>query len=129
MGARPEDYADIAPPHSYIHVDDFRSTRDLADYLNILDVNDTAYNEYFRWKSDLAVVWDTRYWCRLCALLHAVPTADKDAVSPPCWPPSPYVHWYQDYGTWWNGVCTGRWAVHNGARWRTWRNCPSSSLP
>ena len=30
MGARPEDYARLAPPHSYIHVDDFESPKELA---------------------------------------------------------------------------------------------------
>ena len=50
LGARPEDYEALAPPHSYIHVDDFESPRHLAEYLHKLDKNDDLYNEYFRWK-------------------------------------------------------------------------------
>lgn len=50
MGARPEDYARSAPQHSYIHVDDFDSPKDLADYLHALDKDDKLYNEYFNWK-------------------------------------------------------------------------------
>lgn len=48
MGAHPDDYARAAPYKSYIHVDDFSSPKDLADYLHLLDQNDDLYNEYFR---------------------------------------------------------------------------------
>jgi hypothetical protein len=50
MGARPEDYKALLPPDSYIHVDDFQSPKHLAEYLHVLDKNDTLYNSYFRWK-------------------------------------------------------------------------------
>ena len=50
MGARPEDYAIAAPSKSYIHVDDFDSPKELADYLHKLDQDDQLYNEYFKWK-------------------------------------------------------------------------------
>ncbi|RXG54878.1 Glycoprotein 3-alpha-L-fucosyltransferase A [Armadillidium vulgare] len=42
------DYAAIAPPYSYINVEDFESPKDLANYLIYLDKNDTAYMEYFK---------------------------------------------------------------------------------
>ncbi|CAG5121936.1 unnamed protein product, partial [Candidula unifasciata] len=48
MGAAPEDYERAAPPHSFIHVDDFESPKDLADYLHKLDKNDDLYNKYFQ---------------------------------------------------------------------------------
>ncbi len=50
VGARWKDYFQIAPPHSYINVDDFHSIRQLTDYLTYLDKNDTAYETYFTWK-------------------------------------------------------------------------------
>lgn len=50
MGARPQDYARSAPDHSYIHVDDFESPKELAEYLDKLDKNDDLYNEYFKWR-------------------------------------------------------------------------------
>ncbi|VDD82471.1 unnamed protein product [Mesocestoides corti] len=50
LGAYKEDYNDALPPHSYINVDDFKSIRNLTDYLLYLDRNDTAYAEYFAWK-------------------------------------------------------------------------------
>jgi glycoprotein 3-alpha-L-fucosyltransferase len=106
MGARPEDYAEMLPPHSYIHVDDFRSPKDLANYLRMLDANDTLYNEYFRWKHDWRVTiphWPS-VWCRLCALLHTT------IMSQP-----PFVHWYKDYPSWWNGACNAKWVKQTPA--------------
>ncbi|EGC32023.1 hypothetical protein DICPUDRAFT_57337 [Dictyostelium purpureum] len=38
------------PEKSIIKTDDFKSPKDLADYLKFLADNETAYNEYFNWK-------------------------------------------------------------------------------
>jgi Glycosyltransferase family 10 (fucosyltransferase) C-term len=114
MGARPEDYAVSLPPHSYIHVDNFRSPRDLADYLHKLDATDSLYNQYYRWKSEWTVFEHSAdsYWCRLCGLLHVA--ADHQ-----------YVHWYTNYTRWWDGdqgsSCGSLWVEHNGLKWRTWK--------
>nr|VZI11559.1 unnamed protein product [Spirometra erinaceieuropaei] len=51
MGAPRESYCALAPPNSFIHVDDFSSPAELADYLNWLDRNDTAYASFFAWKA------------------------------------------------------------------------------
>ncbi|VDM00048.1 unnamed protein product [Schistocephalus solidus] len=51
MGAPRESYCAIAPPNSFIHVDDFSSPAELAGYLNWLDRNDTAYASYFAWRA------------------------------------------------------------------------------
>ncbi|KAL5960721.1 4-galactosyl-N-acetylglucosaminide 3-alpha-L-fucosyltransferase FUT6 [Taenia solium] len=50
LGAFKEDYESTLPPHSYINVDDYKSIRELADYLLYLDKNHTAYAAYFAWK-------------------------------------------------------------------------------
>jgi len=92
MGARRRDYEDVAPPHSFIHVNDFAGPRQLADYLHLLAANDTLYNEYHHWRETVWSPVEMRYWCRLCALLHW-----RDEVD--------YVSWYDDYQTWWNGAC------------------------
>ena len=42
--------SDIAPPHSYIDVQDFNSTKDLSDYLVKVDKNDTLFASYFWWR-------------------------------------------------------------------------------
>ena len=63
-------YSSIAPPKSYVDVMDFSSVRNLAEYLRYLDGNDTAYCEYFSWKSDYVVEFETNRGCKLCKRLH-----------------------------------------------------------
>ncbi|KAG9509164.1 Glycoprotein 3-alpha-L-fucosyltransferase A, partial [Fragariocoptes setiger] len=46
-GKSRDDYKRIAPSGSYIHVDDFRSPRELAEYLHQIDHNDTLFMSYF----------------------------------------------------------------------------------
>ena len=41
----------------------------IAEYLQKLDENDDLYNEYFKWKGTGEFI-DTKFFCRLCALLH-----------------------------------------------------------
>jgi len=48
-------HAKLAPPHSYINAAQFPSVRHLADYLKMLDKNDTLYNEYFWWKKHYVI--------------------------------------------------------------------------
>lgn len=103
MGARPEDYEKSAPYKSYIHVDEFASAKELADYLHLLDSNDELYNSYFKWKGTGEFI-NTYFWCRVCAMLH-----DQDTLSR-------QVKWYEDVNEWWNGmgVCTdGSWRNYN----------------
>jgi len=73
MGARPSDYDKVAPPHSYIHVDEFAGPKELANYLHYLSKNNTKYEEYFRWRHTLDVAKynnTAQFWCRLCTLLN-----------------------------------------------------------
>lgn len=103
MGATRDEYERQAPLRSFIHVEDFRSPKDLADYLHTLDRNDVLYNSYFKWKGtgELVNTWHN-VWCQMCAMLH-----DDYSTS---------VHrWYQDINDWWRGpgVCTqGFWRDH-----------------
>ena len=50
MGAHPNDYKNMAPPKSYIHVDRFKSPLELANYLLFLDKHNDLYNSYFHWQ-------------------------------------------------------------------------------
>ena len=43
-------YKSLLPAHSYIAVSDFSSIKDLADYLLLLNKNQTLYRRYFDWK-------------------------------------------------------------------------------
>ncbi|XP_022166614.1 glycoprotein 3-alpha-L-fucosyltransferase A-like isoform X2 [Myzus persicae] len=94
MGGRLEDYERMAPRRSYLHVDDYESPEKLAEYLRLLDADDDLYNEYFRWKGTGEFI-DTKFFCRLCAMLH-------DDGAPP--------KTYRDLDRWWRGpgVCIDR---------------------
>ena len=53
MGGKSQrDYRKLLPPRSYINVEDFDSPKDLADFLQYLDKNATAYNQYHAWRQD-----------------------------------------------------------------------------
>lgn len=49
-GPSREDYEKVAPPHSFIHVEDFYNFSDLANYLKKVGENETLFNQYFYWK-------------------------------------------------------------------------------
>jgi len=49
-GTLKEDVEAVAPPNSYIHVDDFDSPKALVNYLDYLAENQTAYEEYHQWR-------------------------------------------------------------------------------
>lgn len=82
------DYASIAPEHSYINAMDF-TPHQLADYLNVLDRNDSLYAEYFWWKPHYRVVnlqqANNKAFCNLCARLHANPMKKKIATGLQKW--------------------------------------------
>jgi alpha-1,3-fucosyltransferase len=68
------DYAQLAPEHSYIDALEYEPEQ-LAQYLKMLDANDTLYNEYLWWKNDYVVESDLRQmvrhgFCDLCRKLH-----------------------------------------------------------
>uniref|UniRef100_A0A6G1SA28 Fucosyltransferase n=1 Tax=Aceria tosichella TaxID=561515 RepID=A0A6G1SA28_9ACAR len=70
MGARREDYERLAPPGSFIHVDDFGgSMKELASNLKRIGSNNSLYYSYFKWKT-MGKFIETKFMCRLCAMLH-----------------------------------------------------------
>lgn len=111
MGAHPDDYKKLAPPHSYIHVDEFDSPRELAEFLHILDNNDELYNSYFRWKGTGDFI-DTKFICRLCTMVQLAPS---------------FPMWYKNVSSWWrDDVCVQR---QSGQRWATWKDKTNASRP
>ena len=68
------DYKTIAPPHSYIHVDDFTNPNDLINTLKTISQNDTLYQSYFWWKSDYELIekddLKEKTKCLLCQILN-----------------------------------------------------------
>jgi hypothetical protein len=80
MGAPMNDYKQIAPPNSYIHVDDFVKPKHLANYLLYLANNRTAYNAYFQWKREYKVVTESTFFCDLCTKLNNIDLQSKQII-------------------------------------------------
>ncbi|XP_040266455.1 3-galactosyl-N-acetylglucosaminide 4-alpha-L-fucosyltransferase FUT3-like [Bufo bufo] len=77
MGPPRENYERFIPPDSFIHVDDFSSSQELASYLLSLDKDDQKYQKYFKWRSSYQPVkprktWVTEY-CKICKALKEAP--------------------------------------------------------
>ena len=84
------DYSRHLPPHSYIDIRDFTSPKLLADYLSLLDKNDTLYNTYFTWRRHYAirrandVDWGPMF-CRLCYHLQRTRRVQKILTNATKW--------------------------------------------
>ena len=83
MGAHPDDYKRQAPYHSYIHVDEYESPKELAEYLEKLDKDTDLYNSYFQWKGTGTFI-NTFFW-------YAHPVASR---APPLNPNVPRLAQY-----------------------------------
>ena len=73
LGPKIGDYEQIAPPHSFIHVDNFTSPKHLSEYVKYLDKNDDAYYEYHMWRNKYRISLSEanfQNWCKLCSMLH-----------------------------------------------------------
>ena len=107
MGAPREDYERLIPPHSFIHVDDFKSPKHLAKYLKLVGSNEKLYSKYLEWKKHYIMLSVNDWHCRLCALLHA-------GASP---------MWYDNINTWYTGpgVCLDPSTRNPYASWRIHR--------
>ncbi|XP_069106179.1 glycoprotein 3-alpha-L-fucosyltransferase A-like [Argopecten irradians] len=76
-----------APPKAFINVYDFTSAKELGEYLNLLNNNDTLYNEYFSWKLNYKVFGGHHMWFpfeHLCDALHT-PREAQTIVDPNKW--------------------------------------------
>jgi Glycosyltransferase family 10 (fucosyltransferase) C-term len=75
------DYLQFAPEGSFIHIRDFESPQHLAEYLQYLDKNQTAYEQYFEWRKKY-VPSVTMSWCKLCEMLNnsSLPSKSYDNI-------------------------------------------------
>ena len=68
------DMSKVAPPHSYINVEDFHSLEELAQYLEKVASDDELFASYFWWrdfyKVKLGMEAEVSFWCDLCQYLH-----------------------------------------------------------
>jgi len=108
MGAPRVDYERAAPPESFIHVDDFASPRELADFLRAVAADRDRYNSYFRWQGTGEYI-DTKFWCRLCALLHETRRSGRHSV-------------YDRLDDWWRGRGTCIETMAPNKTWMSWRD-------
>ena len=72
-----KNYKKIAPPNSYIDIDDYKSPQDLAKYLKYLDKNDKEYLKYFEWIHDYSYYKINSKWCQLCRKLNNASEPEK----------------------------------------------------
>ncbi|XP_060747332.1 alpha-(1,3)-fucosyltransferase 7 [Tachysurus vachellii] len=66
LGPPRSHYEAVAPPHSFIHVDDFDSIASLAKFLTELAGNVKLYKSYFSWHEKYTVKLYTDWRERLC---------------------------------------------------------------
>ncbi|CAL9683715.1 unnamed protein product [Knipowitschia caucasica] len=76
LGPSLADYKAVAPPSSFIHIDDFASMQELGRYLQRLAADRHRYNEFFRWRREwkvkLITDWRERL-CRICTQYYCLP--------------------------------------------------------
>ncbi|XP_038655497.1 4-galactosyl-N-acetylglucosaminide 3-alpha-L-fucosyltransferase 9-like [Scyliorhinus canicula] len=69
LGTSRKNYENHIPGDSFIHVDDFHSAKELADYLHKLDGNEDLYMTYFKWRKHYSVrnqfSW-SEHACHVC---------------------------------------------------------------
>ncbi len=61
------------PKSAYINVLDFKTPKALADYLNYLANNSTAFNSYFKWRKHTKITEKPINFspiCHMCIQLH-----------------------------------------------------------
>lgn len=59
------------PANSFIHVDDFKSTKDLVNYMLKLSKNAKNFNKYHEWRKQHKIKYNfIKHWCDLCNKLH-----------------------------------------------------------
>ncbi|KAL6097059.1 fut7 [Pungitius sinensis] len=99
LGPPLDDYKAVAPPNSFIHVDEFASVKDLGKYLQGLAEDKKRYNGYFTWKQHWKVKLYTDWRERLCKICSQYDSLPQQKV-------------YSNLEAWFNGnntpACTNK---------------------
>ena len=80
-------YSSLISKDAFINVADFESPRHLANYLNLLGKNMTAYENYFHWRRK-EIPAQSQPFCDLCQMLNNSSLPSKS---------------YENVGNWWFG--------------------------
>ena len=92
----------VAPPRSYINIENFSNLTQLSNYLVYLVENPEIYREYFWWRDHYQLVSTKEVqfeaFCNLCQVLHEKNSQGNDLAT------------YSDFRNYWNptGVCRHR---------------------
>jgi glycoprotein 3-alpha-L-fucosyltransferase len=76
LGPNEENYKQILPPNSFIHIQHFQNMRQLADQLNLISKDLDIFTSYHRWRNDYRLIaWPSNYFiddlfCNLCIKLY-----------------------------------------------------------
>ncbi|XP_003123142.1 galactoside 3(4)-L-fucosyltransferase [Sus scrofa] len=76
LGPSRRNYEQFLPPEAFIHINDFQSPKELAQYLLALDKDDARYLGYFRWRETLRpqfFSWALMF-CKACWRLQQEPS-------------------------------------------------------
>ncbi|CAJ0947401.1 unnamed protein product, partial [Mesorhabditis belari] len=69
FGASLEFYQKIAPKDSFVHISQFPSIKELARFLKLVASTQELLEKFHAWRTEYSFV-DTRFYCRLCALMQ-----------------------------------------------------------
>ncbi|XP_036433798.1 4-galactosyl-N-acetylglucosaminide 3-alpha-L-fucosyltransferase 9-like [Colossoma macropomum] len=72
IGPPRDNYEEFIPKDAFIHVDDFRTPKDLAEYLKVIDQNEEMYKGYFAWRKHFVakVGHPEEHACRTCEYIR-----------------------------------------------------------
>ncbi|NWX92206.1 FUT3 fucosyltransferase, partial [Nothoprocta pentlandii] len=80
LGPPRNNYERFLPPDAFIHVDDFASARDLAQYLQELSEDSERYKRYFEWRQWLKPVVTSGWATHVCRACHFLQTEARYQV-------------------------------------------------
>ncbi|XP_070587400.1 LOW QUALITY PROTEIN: alpha-(1,3)-fucosyltransferase 7-like, partial [Erythrolamprus reginae] len=80
LGPSRANYQQFIPGDAFIHVDDFSSAKDLANFLTTM--NESHYRSFFAWKRNYAVRLHDDWLERFCSICQKYPHLPPDKVYP-----------------------------------------------
>ena len=73
-GLSVDEYTRVAPPNSFIHVDNFTSVHQLAEYLKRVGSSQTLFNTYHKWREEYQIIKPLDLpGCELCRIANEKP--------------------------------------------------------
>lgn len=100
-GKSMDDYLQVAPPNSFIHVENFTTIEGLAEHLKTVASDSQIFNKYHKWREQYRLVSGGLLpACELCEIAHE----------------RPLIPARTDLSQWWNeGTCrTANLTIHPG---------------